>query len=66
MAQAIGEALDIPVASLDRAEAEALWGREMAVFALGSNSRVRGQRARDLGWAPHRPSVLDWIKSEVR
>lgn len=66
MAQAIGEALDIPAASLDRAEAEALWGREMAVFALGSNSRVRGQRARDLGWAPHRPSVLDWIRNEVR
>lgn len=66
MAQAIGEALGIPAESLDRAAAEALWGREMAVFALGSNSRVRGHRARDLGWAPHRPSVIDWIKAQVR
>jgi nucleoside-diphosphate-sugar epimerase len=66
IAQAIGEALDIEAQSLDRAEAEALWGREMAVFALGSNSRVRGQRARDLGWTPSRPSVIDWIKAQVR
>lgn len=66
MAQAIGGALDIPARSLDRTAAETLWGREMAVFALGSNSRVRGQRGRDLGWTPHRPSVLDWIKNEVR
>jgi len=66
MARAIGEALEIPAESLDRTAAEALWGREMAVFALGSNSRVRGQRARDLGWSPSRPSVIDWIKAEVR
>jgi nucleoside-diphosphate-sugar epimerase len=66
MAAAIGEALKIPTASLDAASAGALWGREMAVFALGSNSRVRGQRGRDLGWTPNRPSVLDWIKAEVR
>ncbi|MBO9708771.1 MAG: NAD-dependent epimerase/dehydratase family protein [Caulobacter sp.] len=66
MAQAIGEALGLPAASLDKDAAVALWGREMAVFGLGSNSRVRGHRARDLGWAPHRPSVIDWIKTQVR
>lgn len=66
MAAAIGETLGVPTASLDRAAAEALWGREMAVFALGSNSRVRGKRARALGWEPKRTSVIDWIKAEVR
>lgn len=66
MAVAIGEALDLPAASLDAEAANALWGREMAVFGLGSNSRVRGHRARDLGWTPSRPSVIDWIRAEVR
>ncbi|APR80719.1 Nucleoside-diphosphate-sugar epimerase [Minicystis rosea] len=47
-------------------EAVAHWGREMAVFALGSNSRVRGQRAvEQLGWSPRRRSITDWIKQEL-
>jgi nucleoside-diphosphate-sugar epimerase len=66
MAQAIGEALGLEAQSMDREAAEALWGREMAVFALGSNSRVRGQRARDLGWTPKHGSVVEWIKAGVR
>jgi nucleoside-diphosphate-sugar epimerase len=66
MAQAIGQALGMEPRSMDRAAAEALWGREMAVFALGSNSRVRGQRARDLGWTPKHGSVVEWIKASVR
>jgi nucleoside-diphosphate-sugar epimerase len=66
MAQAIGEALGLEPQSTDRDAAEALWGREMAVFALGSNSRVRGQRARDLGWTPKHGSVVEWIKAGVR
>ncbi|EJL36864.1 nucleoside-diphosphate-sugar epimerase [Caulobacter sp. AP07] len=66
MAQAIGEALGLETRSMDRDAAEALWGREMAVFALGSNSRVRGQRARDLGWTPKHGSVVEWIKAGVR
>lgn len=42
------------------------WGYEAAVFALGSNSRVRGERARtQLGWRPRHGSVLDWIKKEL-
>jgi nucleoside-diphosphate-sugar epimerase len=65
MAQAIGEALGLKAQSMDREAAEALWGREMAVFALGSNSRVRGQRARDLGWTPKHGSVVEWIKAGV-
>ena len=40
------------------------WGYEMASYGLGSNSRVRGQRARELlGWQPRRTSVTDWIRS---
>src|ERR1051326_2251182 len=38
-------------------EAIAAWGRNAAVFSLGSNSRVRGRAAADLGWAPTHRSV---------
>ncbi len=38
----------------------------MAVFALGSNSRVRGKRATELlGWAPKRRSITEWIAREL-
>jgi nucleoside-diphosphate-sugar epimerase len=42
------------------------WGFERAVYALGSNSRVRGKRARALtGWAPRHESVIAWISHEL-
>jgi nucleoside-diphosphate-sugar epimerase len=42
------------------------WGYEMASYGLGSNSRVRGERARaQLGWMPKRTSVTHWIKTEM-
>lgn len=42
------------------------WGYEMASYGLGSNSRVRGTRARTLlGWKPHRPAILDWISDDM-
>ncbi len=42
------------------------WGYEMASYGLGSNSRVRGTRAREmLGWQPKRTSVIDWIKHDM-
>jgi len=41
------------------------WGPDRATYALGSNSRVRGRRARALGWAPRHASVLDWIEREM-
>ncbi|GJI92617.1 NAD-dependent epimerase/dehydratase family protein [Duganella hordei] len=57
----LGEPQDWP---LDQAKEE--WGYEMASYGLGSNSRVRGQRARtQLGWQPHRPPVLDWIAKDM-
>lgn len=63
MAQALnlGEPQDWPLA-----DAEAEWGYEMANYGLGSNSRVRGKKARELlGWAPKRTSVVEWIRSEM-
>lgn len=42
------------------------WGYEMASYGLGSNSRVRGERARTLlGWQPQRTSVTDWIRAAM-
>ncbi|MBS7811140.1 NAD-dependent epimerase/dehydratase family protein [Roseococcus pinisoli] len=46
-------------------EAIATWGREMAVFGLGSNSRVRGRLAGELGWKPRRRSITEWIREEL-
>jgi hypothetical protein len=47
-------------------EAMAAWGRAHAVFSLGSNSRVRGRRARDrLGWSPRHGSAVEWIREEL-
>jgi nucleoside-diphosphate-sugar epimerase len=44
-------------------EAAAEWGERAAGYTMGSNSRVRAIRARrELGWAPHRPSLLDDIE----
>jgi len=65
IANAIGRALGLGLAQpwpIESAIAE--WGYERAVYALGSNSRVRALRARELGWSPAHRSVLDWIDSE--
>jgi nucleoside-diphosphate-sugar epimerase len=46
-------------------EAIAAWGRNMAVFSLGSNSRVRGKAAAALGWSPAYRSITRWIAEEL-
>lgn len=57
----LGEAQDWPLE-----EAIKEWGYEMASYGLGSNSRVRGDRAQKLlGWEPKRRSVIDWISNEM-
>jgi len=64
---AIGDALNLGKAH-DWAPADAIarWGRELAVFGLGSNSRVRADKARaELGWKPTHSSVQEWIKVEL-
>jgi nucleoside-diphosphate-sugar epimerase len=67
MSAAIAKALNLGAAQdwpLEQAKEE--WGYEMASYGLGSNSRVRGERARKkLGWQPHRPPVLDWIANDM-
>jgi nucleoside-diphosphate-sugar epimerase len=67
MSAAIAKALHLGPAQdwpLDQAIAE--WGYEMASYGLGSNSRVRGTRSRELlGWQPTRTSVIDWIENDM-
>ncbi|MGF6920329.1 NAD-dependent epimerase/dehydratase family protein [Paraburkholderia sp. 40] len=47
-------------------DAKQEWGYEMASYGLGSNSRVRGERARKLlGWQPRRRSVIEWIERDI-
>lgn len=46
-------------------EAIAAWGRNVAVLSLGSNSRVRGKTAAELGWSPARRSITQWIANEM-
>jgi len=44
------------------AEAIAEFGEGAATYTYGSNSRVRGERARrELGWSPRAPALLDTI-----
>ena len=56
----LGEAL-----AMAAEEAIATWGRNMAVYSLGSNSRVRGAAAAALGWQPAHRSVTEWIAREL-
>jgi nucleoside-diphosphate-sugar epimerase len=66
VASAIAARLGLGAAqSWSAEEAIAAWGRNMAVFSLGSNSRVRGKAAADLGWSPTQRSVTRWIAKEV-
>ena len=46
-------------------QAIAAWGRNMAVYSLGSNSRVRGRAAAALGWSPKQRSIAKWIADEL-
>ena len=46
-------------------EAIAAWGRNMVMFSLGSNSRVRGKAAAALGWSTAHRSITRWIAEEL-
>lgn len=66
IARAIAARLDLGTAQSWPAEdAIAAWGRAMAVYSLGSNSRVRGRAAAALGWSPTRRSIVKWIAEEL-
>ncbi|MGV6876752.1 NAD-dependent epimerase/dehydratase family protein [Pseudochelatococcus sp. B33] len=58
IAGAIGRLLGTPAASWPLAEALRVWGPRCE-YSLASNSRVRGVNARALGWAPHRPGLIE-------
>ena len=67
MSAAIARAMNLgPAQDWPLKAAEQEWGYEMANYGLGSNSRVRGERARRLlGWQPQRKSVIEWIEREM-
>lgn len=66
IANAIAARLGLGAAqSWSAEEAISAWGRNLAVLSLGSNSRVRGKAAAELGWAPQRRSVTEWIVNEM-
>lgn len=64
---AIAQRLKLPPAEgweIDKAVAE--WGYEYAVYALGSNSRVRSKYSRRvLDWKPVQKGVLNWVAAEA-
>ena len=63
MAEAIGEAVDVPVKGKSRSEVEALWGPFLAAFVDYEN-RASSERLRNLGWQPKAsPGMLEDIKS---
>jgi nucleoside-diphosphate-sugar epimerase len=51
--------LGAPVEEWPIAEAVSEWGEGMAKFALGSNSRIRGKKSRELGWKPTHDNILE-------
>jgi nucleoside-diphosphate-sugar epimerase len=66
IARAIGRRLGLgPAKSLPASEAIAVWGRNLAALSLGSNSRVRGKAAGDLGWVPAHRSITGWIANDL-
>jgi len=47
-------------------EAAHEWGPVHAAYTFGSNSRVRGKRARaELAWRPRHGSVAEWIEQDM-
>lgn len=68
---AIGDAL-LKRLNLDEIEhltpesAAAEWGEAKAFYTLGSNSRVRAERAREeLGWTPTGSPALEWLQRDM-
>jgi len=64
---AIARRLDLgTVQSWTVEEATREWGEGHARYSFGSNSRVRGRRARrELSWAPMHDSLTQWIEHEM-
>jgi nucleoside-diphosphate-sugar epimerase len=64
--QAIATKLGLgPAQSWPAEPAFEAWGKEKAMFSLGSNSRVRAEAAFQFGWAPKHRSITEWIAREL-
>jgi nucleoside-diphosphate-sugar epimerase len=63
MTGALARSLDLPGPQPWNPDSpDNIWNHQFALHALGSNSRVRAARARDLlGWRPQHHSITNWI-----
>lgn len=53
LAEAIGQAVDVPARGLPRVEVEALWGEFLTAFVDYDNRSSSSKAQRELGWRPH-------------
>jgi nucleoside-diphosphate-sugar epimerase len=51
--------------SLSAEEAIATCGQNIAIFSLGSKSRVRGRASANFGWRPTHRSIIAWIANHL-
>jgi nucleoside-diphosphate-sugar epimerase len=66
VAQSIGRMLGMGDATKDWPVGEAVEGLGPGAYlSFGSNSRVRGKRSRELGWAPKGRALFDEIENGV-
>ena len=63
MAEAIGEALQLPVRSVSRDEAEARWGQFVTAFVQFENRSSNRKAVEQLGWQPKGIDMLADIRS---
>jgi len=62
MAEAIGAALELPVRSVSREEAQAVWG-DMTAFVQHENRALNRKAVQELGWQPKSIDRLTDIRS---
>ena len=53
LAEAVGQAVDVPARGMSRAEVEKLWGPFLAAFVDYDNRASSAKAQRELGWKPH-------------
>lgn len=63
LAEAIGAALELPVRSVSREEAEAQWGQFLTAFVQFENRSSNRKAVQQLGWQPKGIDMLTDIRS---
>ena len=63
LAEAIGAALELPVRSVSREEAEALWGQFLTAFVQFENRPSNRKAVRQLGWRPKGIDMLTDVRA---